>query len=117
VGSDGAAFEHCPGTPLIRGDTVGRFDFLYHQSFRHPYVLIHDNLCGYASRVRLDGKTELVIAADIARRLGISKQRVGVLASGSGFPEPVGMLGRSQVWRWSSVERWARATARLPIDA
>jgi len=27
--------------------------------------------------MRLDPKTELVIAADIARRLGISRQRVG----------------------------------------
>ena len=56
-------------------------------------------------------------AADIARRLGVSKQRVGVLAAGTGFPEPVGMLGRSQVWRWSSVERWARETGRLAADA
>jgi predicted DNA-binding transcriptional regulator AlpA len=80
-------------------------------------MLIHDNPYGYASRVRLDGKTELVIAADIARRLGISKQRVGVLAAAQGFPEPIGMLGRSQVWGWSSVERWARDTARLPADA
>jgi prophage regulatory protein len=80
-------------------------------------VLIHDNPLEYASRVRLDGKTELVIAADIARRLGISKQRVGVLAAGQDFPKPVGMLGRSQVWRWSSVEHWARDTARLPADA
>lgn len=61
--------------------------------------------------------TELVIAADIARRLGTSKPRVGVLASGSGSPEPVGVLGRSQVWRWSSVERWVRETARPPADA
>lgn len=79
-------------------------------------MLIHDNPVGYASGVRLDAKTELVIAADIARRLGISKQRVGVLAAGPGFPEPVGVLGRSQVWRWSSVERWARNTARLPSN-
>jgi predicted DNA-binding transcriptional regulator AlpA len=63
--------------------------------------------------VRLDAKTELVIAADIARRLGISKQRVGVLAAGTGFPDPIGTLGRSHVWRWSSVERWARETGRL----
>jgi hypothetical protein len=64
--------------------------------------------------VQLDSRTDLVIAADVARRLGISPQRVNVLTSGPGFPSPIGKLGRSYVWRWSSVERWARDTGRLP---
>ena len=62
----------------------------------------------------VDGTADLVIAVDIAKRLGISPQRVNVLASGPGFPKPLGKLGRSSVWRWSSVERWARETGRLP---
>jgi predicted DNA-binding transcriptional regulator AlpA len=68
------------------------------------------------SRVKVDSRTELMIAVDIAERLGVSPQRVYVLASGPGFPKPLGMLGRSAVWRWSSVERWARETGRLPAD-
>jgi hypothetical protein len=64
--------------------------------------------------VRVDSGTELVIAVDVARRLRISPQRVNVLAGGPGFPKPLGKLGRSSVWRWSSVERWARETGRLP---
>jgi predicted DNA-binding transcriptional regulator AlpA len=64
--------------------------------------------------MRVDSDTELVIAADIADRLGISRQRINVLASGPGFPKPLGKLGRSAVWRWSSVERWARESGRLP---
>ena len=63
--------------------------------------------------MRVDARTELVIAADIAQRLGISRARVSVLASRSDFPRPVGRLGRSDVWRWTSVERWARETGRL----
>jgi len=63
--------------------------------------------------VRVDAQTELVIAADIAERLGISRARVSVLVSHSDFPRPVGRLGRSDVWRWPSVERWARETDRL----
>ena len=66
--------------------------------------------------MKVDSRTELVIAVDIAKRLGVSPQRVYVLASGSGFPKPLGVLGRSAVWRWSSVERWARETGRLPVD-
>jgi predicted DNA-binding transcriptional regulator AlpA len=66
--------------------------------------------------VKVDERTELVIAVDIARRLGVSPQRVYVLASGPGFPRPMGILGRSAVWRWSNVERWARETGRLPED-
>lgn len=64
--------------------------------------------------MKVDERTELVIAVDIATRLGISPQRVYVLASGAGFPKPVGTLGRSAVWRWSTVEHWARETGRLP---
>jgi predicted DNA-binding transcriptional regulator AlpA len=66
--------------------------------------------------VKVDARTELVIAVEIAKRLGISPQRVYVLAARSGFPKPIGMLGRSAVWRWSTVERWARDSGRLPAD-
>jgi predicted DNA-binding transcriptional regulator AlpA len=67
--------------------------------------------------VRIDSRTELVVAADIAARLGISRARVSVLATRSDFPRPVGRLGRSDVWRWASVERWARQTGRLSQTA
>jgi prophage regulatory protein len=63
--------------------------------------------------VQVDGRTELVIGADIAARLGISRARVSVLIHRPDFPHPVGRLGRSDVWRWSSIERWARHTGRL----
>lgn len=61
----------------------------------------------------MDAETELVIAVDIARRLAISSQRVNVLAASPGFPAPLGKLGRSSIWRWSTIERWARETGRL----
>jgi hypothetical protein len=64
--------------------------------------------------VRIDSRTELVIATDIAKRLRISPQRVNVLATSAGFPKPLGKIGRSAVWRWTSIERWARETGRLP---
>jgi predicted DNA-binding transcriptional regulator AlpA len=67
--------------------------------------------------MRLDSQTDLVIATDVAKRLGISPQRVNVLAAGPGFPKPLGKLGRSSVWRWSQIERWARDTGRLPAAA
>ncbi|MGI8478336.1 MAG: DNA-binding protein [Gaiellaceae bacterium] len=63
--------------------------------------------------MRVDAQTELVIAADIADRLRISRARISVLATRPDFPRPVGRLGRSDVWRWTGVERWARDTGRL----
>jgi predicted DNA-binding transcriptional regulator AlpA len=63
--------------------------------------------------MHIDPRTELVIATEIASRLAISPQRVNVLAT-PGFPKPLFKLGRSAVWRWSGVERWARETGRLP---
>ena len=62
--------------------------------------------------MKVDARTELVIASDIARRLGITQQRVHVLVDAAGFPKPLGRLGRSRVWRWSAVERWAVETER-----
>jgi predicted DNA-binding transcriptional regulator AlpA len=67
--------------------------------------------------MKVDGRTELVIAVDIAKRLGITPQRVNVLASAPGFPKALGKLGRSSVWRWSSIERWALDTGRLPVHS
>ena len=64
--------------------------------------------------MKVDARTELVIAVDIARRLGISPQRVNVLAANPGFPAPIGKLGRSAVWRWAAVEQWALDSGRLP---
>lgn len=64
--------------------------------------------------MQVDSRTELVIAVDVARRLGISPQRVNVLSATPGFPKPLGKLGRSSVWRWSGIERWALDTGRLP---
>src|SRR5262249_10639568 len=69
------------------------------------------------SGVRIDSRTELVVAADVAERLGISRARVSVLASRSDFPKPVGRLGRSYVWPGTGLERWARATGRLGQSA
>jgi hypothetical protein len=57
---------------------------------------------------------ELVTSADIGRRLGLSKQRAHQLAAMPAFPDPVGQVGRSAVWRWPDVEVWARATGRIP---
>lgn len=49
---------------------------------------------------------ELVTAADIGRRLGVSTQRAHQLAQQGRFPEPVGRVATSVVWRWRDIERW-----------
>lgn len=64
--------------------------------------------------MRVDARTELVIAVDIAARLGLTKQRIAQLAGEPRFPQPIGRLGRSDVWKWSTVERWALDAGRLP---
>lgn len=76
-------------------------------------VVARNRVRELSTDVRVDVRPELVIAADIAERLGISPAAVSVLASRSDFPRAVGQLGRSDVWRWNRVERWARETGRL----
>jgi hypothetical protein len=55
---------------------------------------------------------ELVTAAEIGRRLGITRQRVQQLANEGGFPEPLGRVGHYIVYRWRDVEAWANSNGR-----
>lgn len=59
---------------------------------------------------------DLVGAAEIAARLGLSSQRVvhQLRRRHPDFPQPVAELTQALVWAWSDVERWALATGRLP---
>lgn len=62
------------------------------------------------TRVDLD---ELVTGAELARRIGVSTQRVHQLRVEPGFPEPIGRVGQAIVWRWRDVKPWAEKTGRL----
>lgn len=57
---------------------------------------------------------ELMGVAEIAELLGVSRQRVHQLSKASGFPAPIAELSAGAIWEREAVERWARATGRLP---
>lgn len=50
---------------------------------------------------------ELVGATEIARLLGISRQRVYQLRDAQVFPEPTARLARGALWSRAEVEAWA----------
>ncbi|MFI5392271.1 MAG: helix-turn-helix transcriptional regulator [Myxococcota bacterium] len=55
---------------------------------------------------------DLVTVAEIARRLGRSREGVRLLITGArgpgGFPAPIARIrSRSPMWRWTDVARWA----------
>jgi len=61
---------------------------------------------------------ELVLGSEVARRLGLSRERIRQLAAEprQGFPAPVGRFstggdprGDRIVWDWDEVERWGHA--------
>lgn len=52
--------------------------------------------------------------SDIARLLGVSRQRAAQLAEHENFPEPFGAMGRGKVWRRADVMAWATQSGRLP---
>jgi hypothetical protein len=54
---------------------------------------------------------DLVTRGHIARRLHLSRARVESAVSSPGFPEPVGHLGASAIWRWTDVRAWAEGAA------
>lgn len=54
----------------------------------------------------------LVGAAEIAKMLGVSRQRVTQLASTETFPEPEAELASGRVWKRTAIVKWARAAER-----
>ncbi len=58
----------------------------------------------------------LVSRVEIAHLLGVSQQRVHQLVAKPDFPAPVIELAIGKVWNREDVERWARATGRLPAE-
>ena len=59
---------------------------------------------------------ELVSGAEVARRLGVSRERVRQWAVNPryGFPLSTGRSGPAKLWRWPEVERWAAEHRRRP---
>lgn len=51
---------------------------------------------------------ELVTGSEIARRLGVSRQRVYQWLDNPrlGFPRPLRLTARIVLWRWADVEAW-----------
>ena len=64
--------------------------------------------------VHPDGLQDLVTRAHIARRLHIPRARVNAAVASEGFPEPLGRVGPSRVWRWSEVRSWAEGATGRP---
>lgn len=54
----------------------------------------------------------MVAVAEIARMLGVSRQRVHQMLAAGDFPEPIAELAVGRVWRRADVEAWARKTGR-----
>ena len=59
----------------------------------------------------------LVGLTEIARRLGISRQRAHVHAKRPDFPRPVDGLAQGRIWRAIDVEKWARQNPRYDHSA
>lgn len=65
---------------------------------------------------------DLVTAAEIAERLGRTRESVRLLIAGArgpgGFPAPVSHLRtRNRLWRWSDVATWAQPGTTSGADA
>lgn len=53
------------------------------------------------------GKLELMGVHEIAKLLGVSRQRVDqITRDDPTFPEPVDTLASGRIWRRQDVERW-----------
>ena len=50
---------------------------------------------------------DLITGAEVARRLGLSTERVRQLAGRADFPPPAGRVGKAVVWKTSDVEDYA----------
>lgn len=55
----------------------------------------------------------LLGAAELARVLGVSRQRVVQLANKPNFPRPVARLTMGAVWELADIEKYAEHTGRI----
>ena len=110
---------------------IGRSDGIQYVDFdREARSLDHAILSAVDDLEKLEGVEAVRIAdaglaslADIAARLGRTRESVRLLVSGArgpgGFPNPVtDPRGRHRLWRWSDVERWCveQLGETLPIS-
>jgi len=58
----------------------------------------------------------LITRMEIARRLGISGERVRQLALKPDFPRPVGRVGQAVAWHQTDIVDWARRKGRTLVD-
>ena len=58
---------------------------------------------------------DLASGGEIGRRLGVSRERVRQWAADPkyGFPDALGRIGASKVWRWSDVQAWSHKRQAL----
>lgn len=54
----------------------------------------------------------LVGPSEVARLLGVTRQRVDQLASEDDFPAPEVILTRIRIWRTDDIKAWAKRTGR-----
>lgn len=58
---------------------------------------------------------DLVGVTEIAKRLGVHRDTVHAWKRRhDGSPSPIAEIEQVLVWNWPDVERWAKATGRLP---
>lgn len=50
---------------------------------------------------------ELMGTSEVAAFLGVSRQRVLIIARQPGFPKPLAVLKMGNVWRGRDIRRWA----------
>jgi predicted DNA-binding transcriptional regulator AlpA len=57
---------------------------------------------------------EPMTASDMAKLLGVSRQRVyQIMEKDPTFPAPAARLSVGRVWEREAIEKWARKTGRL----
>ncbi len=56
---------------------------------------------------------DLMGTSEVAALLGVSRQRVLVIAKQDGFPKPLAVLKMGNIWRGTDVRRWAEKSRRI----
>jgi predicted DNA-binding transcriptional regulator AlpA len=63
--------------------------------------------------VDVGDRHELLTGAEVARRVGMSRERVRQLASMTGrFPPAIATVGGYRIWRWGDILDWATMQER-----
>ena len=99
----------------VRASAKGRTPFTVRDWFQSVKRFFRASThLAVVGRQRYAPRMDLVGVHEIAKILGVSRQRVDAIVRGGAFPSPVCRIAAGRIWRRTDIVAWAKAHRPRP---